>query len=142
LESRSWVVESGCWANAVPARQTRPTVRSIDLAAARALGRWTVASFPNKLAFLPGEVVTHVTRPDGGQLAMGNSVACVMPVIQVACSGVSMTPSDVDRPEREWRGEERKHIKHAVPWTAILSAKVTVAHLVLDRHRQHRYEHG
>ena len=86
--------------------------------------------------------MTHVTRPDGGQLAMGNSVACVMPVIQVASSGVSMTPSDVDRPEREWRGEERKHIKHAVPWTAIRSAKVTVAHLVRDRHRQHRYEHG
>ena len=86
--------------------------------------------------------MTHVTRPDGGQLAMGNSLACVMPVIRVASSGFSITPSDVDRPEHEWRGEERKHIKHAVPWTAIRSAKVTVAHLVRDRHRQHRNEHG
>src|SRR6266487_1550940 len=54
--------ESGCWANAVPAKQTRLNVKSVELE----------ASFPHKVAFLPGEVVTHVTRPDGGQLAMGN----------------------------------------------------------------------
>src|SRR6266568_7667604 len=70
LESRGWVVESGCWANAVPAKQTRPNVKTratrTDTNLLAGLGRCTVGPLQNNLPLSPGAVVTHVTCPDGG----------------------------------------------------------------------------
>src|ERR1051325_3219885 len=46
LESRGCVVESGCWANAVSAKQTRPNVKSIDVPALRSAARPTPSDSP------------------------------------------------------------------------------------------------
>src|SRR3989441_5047316 len=84
-------LESGCWANPGSAKQTRPNVRSISVAAATVLGSaigryplvyrascydcapgrapWLALAvardgpFPHKLPFSPGAVVIRVTRP-------------------------------------------------------------------------------